>query len=600
MRIFAGLLLPWLVAGAVAAQPMPDPATCTSAEASNSEAEASAALDLNLLASASAARAKIETNPTGAREEIEAVLVGAVTLDDRAKRAHLRIHAARSLEKLGHLRQAAEVLVRASEDATAASDDRLQSYALGYLADLYAQGGRDADALTLNGRALIAARRAEAPDALYRWQWQLARIRRTSGDEAGAIDAYRGAVETLRGAPEILGPELTDLYLQLVDLLLRRAAGGDTATRQALLLETRAVLEDQKAGELRDYFHDACLDAQRKTAPGEVPGALVVYPILLEDRTELVTSRGGVLASYVVPVDRETLTAEVRALRRTLEKRTTRQYLHHARQLYDWLIRPLEAELVADGVDTLVIVPGGPLRTIPFAVLSDRETQEFLIEKIPIAITPGLTLTEPRSVPLRDVRVLAVGVSEPVQGYAGLVEVTRELAAISEIFPTRQLLNRDFSTQRFETEVSERAFDIIHVASHGEFTADPSQSYVLTYDGRLPMDRLAALVGTTRFRERGLELLTLSACETASGDDRAALGLAGVALRAGARSALATLWSVDDKVSAELLTVFYTGLSDASVSRAGALQRAQIKMLLSQSYKHPGYWSPFLLISSWL
>jgi CHAT domain-containing protein len=114
------------------------------------------------------------------------------------------------------------------------------------------------------------------------------------------------------------------------------------------------------------------------------------------------------------------------------------------------------------------------------------------------------------------------------------------------------------------------------------------------------MDQLSALVSTTRFRERGLELLTLSACQTAAGDDRAALGLAGVALRAGARSALATLWSVNDEVAAELLSVFYTGLGDASVSRASALQKAQIKVLRTQSYEHPIYWSPYLLISSWL
>lgn len=632
MKALAGLLLPWLVAGASAAQPLANPASCTTAQASSSATEARAALDrgnalvtlgendaaraafdesrwfaltsgdgeLDLLAFASAARAKIEANPTGARDDIDVILVGAAALDDQATRAHLRIHAARSLEQLGDERRAAEVLVWASADAAAASDDRLQSYALGYLAELYAKRGRDADALTLNGRALLAAQRALAPDALYRWQWQLARMRRRSGDETGAIDAYRAAVATLRGAREISDPELAELYLQLVDLLLRRAAAEDAAARQALLVETRAVLEDQKASELRDYFHDACLDAQRKTTPDEVPGALVVYPILLEDRTELVTSRAGVLASYVVPVDRVTLTAEVRAFRRTLEKRTTRQYLRHARQLYDWLIRPLEAELTADGIDTLVVVPGGPLRTIPFAALYDRETREFLIEKIPVAITPGLTLTEPRPIPLRGVRVLTVGISESVQGYSSLVNVTRELAAISKVFPTRQLLNRDFTVQRFESEISEGAFDIIHVASHGEFTADPSQSYLLTYDGRVPMDRLAALVSTTRFRERGLELLTLSACETAGSDDRAALGLAGVALRAGARSALATLWSVNDEVSAELLAVFYTGLGDPSVSRAAALQRAQIKVLRMQPYKHPVYWSPYLLISSWL
>jgi len=115
------------------------------------------------------------------------------------------------------------------------------------------------------------------------------------------------------------------------------------------------------------------------------------------------------------------------------------------------------------------------------------------------------------------------------------------------------------------------------------------------------MDRLADLVATTRFRdEEPLELLTLSACRTAAGDDRAALGLAGVALRAGARSALATLWSVNDQASADLVSEFYAQLADPAVSRAQALQRAQVEMLHMHHYRHPSYWSAFVLISSWL
>ena len=127
----------------------------------------------------------------------------------------------------------------------------------------------------------------------------------------------------------------------------------------------------------------------------------------------------------------------------------------------------------------------------------------------------------------------------------------------------------------------------MHIASHGEFSADASESYLLTYDGRIPMDRLGALLGTTRFRERGVELLVLSACSSAAGDDRAALGLAGVALRAGARSAIATLWYVNDAAAAELMTAFYEGLGNPSLSRAQALQRAQIKVLRMRPYRHP-------------
>ena len=114
------------------------------------------------------------------------------------------------------------------------------------------------------------------------------------------------------------------------------------------------------------------------------------------------------------------------------------------------------------------------------------------------------------------------------------------------------------------------------------------------------MDRLGDYVGLFKFRDTPLELLTLSACETAQGDERAALGLSGIAIKAGARSALGTLWVVNDEAAAQLVIAFYRQLQDESVSRALALQRAQLELLGTLAYEHPSYWSPFLLISSWL
>ena len=104
----------------------------------------------------------------------------------------------------------------------------------------------------------------------------------------------------------------------------------------------------------------------------------------------------------------------------------------------------------------------------------------------------------------------------------------------------------------------------------------------------------------TRFRDEPIELLTLSACETAMGDDRAALGLAGIAVRAGARSALATLWTVNDQAAANLIGEFYRQLAQPGISKAEALRRAQVSLLEERPYQHPGYWSPFLLISNWM
>ena len=139
----------------------------------------------------------------------------------------------------------------------------------------------------------------------------------------------------------------------------------------------------------------------------------------------------------------------------------------------------------------------------------------------------------------------------------------------------------------------------MHVASHATFTGASETSFVLTHDGPLNMTTLYDVVAQSRFREP-LELLTLSACETATGDDRAALGLSGVAIRAGARSALGTLWTVSDEASQTVLTDFYHELAKGDVSKAQALQRAQRQTLADPRFRHPFYWSPYVLISNWL
>jgi CHAT domain-containing protein len=577
---------------------------------------------LATLAAASEGRAALEAGALDAVEPaLERAVAGLDAFPDGATRARLLIHVARtwigvadrSPARSGSLRRAARLLDRAARTAREAGDGRDESFALGYLGGLYERRGRGNEALELTRRALLAGLEADAPDALYRWHWQAGRIHRANGRADQALDAYRQASRTLvelrqqvalagAGPDDPLGAGTGDLYLELVDLLLTRAGGTpEGAERQGLLLEALQTLEDQKADELRDYFHDECLMAQREAATASIPGAVVVYPILLPDRIELVLGGSGGLERHVTRIDRETLTAEVRAFRLTLARRTSREYMPHAFTLYDWLIRPLEPSLQQREPETLVFVPGGPLRTIPFAALRDREEKAFLVEKYPVAVVPSLTLTEPRPIRRGSVRMLAAGISESVAGFSPLVNVTGEIEAVQESFPSETLVNAEFQVERFVDEVESRPFGIVHIASHAEFADDPSQSFLLAYDGKISMERLSEVVATTRFRaEQPLELLTLSACETAAGNDRAALGLAGIALRAGARSALATLWSVNDQAAAELVSAFYDRLGEPDRSRAQALQAAQLELLAQRSYRHPAYWSPFILISSWL
>jgi CHAT domain-containing protein len=577
---------------------------------------------LSASAAANAARALLEAAQVeGLAERLASAVEQSQALPDSSRKALTLIHLGRSYQRLADQvpessRKSRLAAARAFEAAAGVAqrvgDARTASYALGYLGGLYEQEERRAEALELTRRALFSAQGANAPEALYLWQWQAGRLQAASLELDQAIASYRGAVYTLnriRAESPIAEGEsagafersVAPVFFGLVDLLLRRAGEiEEPEERQGLLREARNTVEDLKAAELRDYFHDECVDAQRKAAPDVIPETVVIYPILLPERTELIVSLPGELRSFIVPASTQELVQEVAEFRRDLEKRTTREYRQHAAQLYDWLMRPLEPAIEASEARTLVFVPGGVLRTIPMAALYDRETKQFLVQKYPLAITPGLTLTDPRAIDRENVSLLSAALTEAVQGYPPLPHVESEVAAVHEVFGGKTLMNAAFVTSALERELSARQIGIVHIASHGEFRAESAESFLLTYDGRLTVDRLSELISGTQFREQPLELLTLSACQTAAGDERAALGLAGVAVRAGARSVLATLWSISDVASAELVSEFYRQLGQSGVSRAEALQRAQIKLISNRRYRHPGYWSPFLLISNWL
>jgi CHAT domain-containing protein len=532
-------------------------------------------------------------------------------------KATLLVHLGRTRQRLAETRP--EQLARANallmEGATLASelgDERLRSYALGYRGALYEQRGRGEEALRLTRRALRAADRAGAAEAELLWQWQSGRLLAAAGDRDAARAAYGralaladalrpalAAASTARGAS--FRASTGAVYTEYVGLLLEdaRRAGNDTIA-EAARDEARRAVERLKAAELRDYFRDECVDALLAKGRGVedlAPDAVVVYPVLLPDRLEILLSLpGGRSRQLAVPVTGAELTAAIHGFRRLLEKRTTFQFLPAAQALHGWLVAPWIGD-VAPGT-TLVFVPDGPLRTIPMAALHDGK--HFLIERNPIATTPGLRLTDPRPVDPTAVDPLLVGLSAGAEGFAPLEHVPQELEAIQAMYGGEVLLDEDFRLDAVRRELAQGRFGVVHIATHAEFRGDADESFLLAYDGHLTLDRLEADIGVLRFREQPIELLTLSACETAAGDDRAALGLAGVAVKAGARSVLGTLWLVNDVAAADLVVAFYRELKQPGVSRAVALQRAQQSLLADLRFRHPAYWSAFVLIGSWL
>lgn len=511
------------------------------------------------------------------------------------------------------LTRSASLLQEAVTISEALVDKRLVSYAYGHLGHLYESEHRLDEALQLTRRAVFAAQSAGAPESLYRWQWQSGRLLTRLGKLDEALSAYHEAVATVQpiraelasasqASPAPDQQSIRALFFETADLLLQRAALMDNEADETPYLQAaRDAVEAYKAAELRDYFRDDCVDQlqSRLTKLERVSDSTaVIYPIIFSDRTELLVSFPQGLRRVSVSVPAATLTKEIRSLRRMLEKRTTREYLPHAQQLYDWLIRPLDEPLRALHIDTLVFVPDGPLRTVPMAALHDGE--QFLVARYAVATSPGLDLTDPHPINRARVLLLSGGLTKAVQGFPPLPYVAEEVSYIHTLFRGDQLLDKSFVTPRLEGELKDGRYGILHIATHGQFATDVKQSFLLTFDDKITLTQLEQLIGLLRFRQDPLELLTLSACQTGIGDDRAALGLAGIAVKAGARSALATLWFINDEASFELVSEFYRQLREPAMSKARALQLAQLKLLSDRIYEHPAYWAAFLLLNNWL
>jgi CHAT domain-containing protein/Tfp pilus assembly protein PilF len=508
-------------------------------------------------------------------------------------------------------RRAYDILLMALESAQAANDELAMSLALGHMSALYADAGRTEEAQSLIRRAAFLAQNLQRPELVYRWQWQEAKLHRMQGNREAALAAYERAVQTLEPirhnllrtywlSGQSFREAVGDLYLERADLLLE---AGNTEKTIPLdrLMDARDTVEQFKSAEIQDYFRDDCVLAFQEKSSGIdriEPQTAVLYPIVLADRTELLISLPSGMKEIRVPKGKDEVTRITRQLRKLLEKRTTREYLPYARDLYDILIQPLEPHLARERISTLVFVPDDPLRTIPLAALHDGTG--FLVEKYAVATSPGLTLVDPHPFERHDVKVLLAGLTEGVQGFPPLPHVDEEIQGISRLYESTILKNRDFRKRAVEERLTETPFRVVHLASHGQFKNDNRHSFLLSYDGKISLDDLNRTLQIGKYREEPVDLLTLSACQTAAGDDQAALGLAGIAVKAGARSALASLWFINDVASAILVEAFYKNLRNVGYSKAEALRQAQIEILKDGRFSHPGYWAPFLLIGNWL
>jgi CHAT domain-containing protein len=414
----------------------------------------------------------------------------------------------------------------------------------------------------------------------------LGRIFKAQNKIVPAIAAYQQALDGLNyfcKTKSNIYQKIRPIYFELADLLLQ----------QNLISEARDVVEQLKAADLKSYFGDCVLLKTKSIDKIADRHTAVIYPIVLEKRLELIISLPHQdLKRITVNVGRQQIYNTVTAFNKAIQKGRSdledTSYLETSQRLYNWLIRPISL----NNIKTLVFVPEGILGTLSMAALHDGK--QFLIEKYALAITPSLNLTIAK-IKKKKRRILVAAITKATQGYAKLHYAKSEIEAISKLGETSKLLDEKFTAANFQSYLNKDKYNIVHISSHAEFAAKAKASFIITQNGKINLTELDHLI---KFQQT-IDLLTLSACNTAKGDQEwAALGLSGIAIKAGAISSLATLWKAHDLTTYHMIKIFYQNYFQ-NQSKAQALQAAQ-KIVIDTIYHHPIYWAPLVLIGNWL
>lgn len=484
--------------------------------------------------------------------------------------------------------------------ASSNSDLRLISRAYGIKGQLIKKEQSEI-AITEFGKALSAAQSIRASELAYKWQWELAKLYGQTGETEKALELYEASLKSINQVRDGIlqlsleiqydfRDKVEPLYREYIWLLLNKPTPN--------IEKVVRVNEQLQIAELENYLRcsrlklTSLLDMPAKKSPDAN-----VYIIKLPDRyAVIVRHKNGAFSHRIL--DSKSIDKSLKLVKQTLQgdrfnNLAESTYQTNFGSLYQSLFTPIEDILPHKG--TLLITADSQLQSIPWAMLFDG--QKYLIERYAIAYSLGSELTNANSQHTTELKVLIAGVSEQTddQNYSALPNVLKEIEAIQLGIRTKTLLNEKFTISKLIKE-SEN-YPIIHFATHGQVSSNPRESFILGWNERITLSELQNVVHT---RDSKLELLILSACEAAKGDNRATLGIAGSAYQAGAQSTISTLWLVEDESQSKLMGAFYAALEKGK-SKAEALREAQLSLLKSEdiSNRSPFLWGSAILLGSW-
>ena len=501
-------------------------------------------------------------------------------------------------------------------------------------------------------------------DLIIALEWRMGRLLRAQGQATSALAAYQRAVDQMESVRQDIPVEYEDgrssfksllepVYLGYADLMLKQLDTQPAALRSQQLRQVKAAIELIRQTELQDFLGDRCsVEIVQGESSRHIPEhTAVLYPLILPDRVELLLETSAGIVRQSTPVNQAEVQQTARLFALMLRNGLP-NFADASQKLYDWLLKPFESTLSQQHIQSLVVVPDGVLRLIPVGALFDGK--QFAIEKYAVSMVTGMSLTNTTMPGQKNVVSLIAGISEPgpvVEKMGSLLaqqvlqpsaNTTRGLARPQELrainpelvaaasanrdarrieelrkqlrlpgvkdevnvlhgmLKSTRLLNAEFTVARFRSEAESGDYRIVHIASHGVFGGNAQSSFIMAYDDVLGMNDLQSVLYAEKFQKNPIELLSLSACETAEGNDRAPLGISGAAMKARAKSVLGTLWPVQDSAARSIMEKLYTGVSKNRLSKTESLRQAQLQLIHDPDLGHPFFWAPFVLIGNWL
>lgn len=511
------------------------------------------------------------------------------------------------LNELGMTREAFHHARTALDNANVLQDSSLRSQAFGTLGKIYLESEQLDDATKLFRKALKLAQSSNDDSLAYQWSWQLAQIYQQSGQRTQAIATYDTTLKHLDQVRTMLVSASSDLqfsyknsvepvYQEYIKLLL-----SSPSPNFQLVLDTHQQLQ---VAELENYLKCGKLVAQ--SSEQQASYTATIHILDLNGQIEIIAQTPeGFFRHQPDPaiVQQELFKLLTLFDGDSVEEISEAHFLRNAQILYSELIAPLSEHLPPTG--DLLFVLDSKFQNLPLSLLHDG--QGYLIQNYSVtnSLNTYLQPTQPKG--LESLNVLFAGLSQTSpsfnspdvpRGLPALPEVDEELQEVKQISQEfTSLVNRDFTTARLKAAIYQET-PIIHIASHGQFSSDPQKTFLLAYNEPINAQAFHDLINQkNELGQATLELLILSACQTAKGDRRSALGITGLAIQAGSKNTLASLWLAESQATTELITAFYQGLQQGR-SKAQALQQAQLKLLKSNDYWHPYFWGNFILVGS--